>query len=341
VEAIMVSLNKHTFNRNSSKFGPKHALIALGILLGIYIGWSVFLLSGSIGDATDSSSSTQKTTTQDEDRQLRSERVNRPNRPQSMQVVLDESYWVNEKAAEQQARATCSYRSLNDLPTSELYPKIGERHMIDPPSGGLVSLICCNTTQGPLNILAHHKWAPLGAERFVDMVTSGYFDTGVPLMRCIKGFLCQFGLNADNSKKEQFRESIPDDPNWLPEGPTGRKNEQGVSRFAQGYLAYAGAGKTSRSKQLIMSLKANERLAGGSPWEVPWGELVHPESFESLNKIYTGYGDNGPPQGQLGSKGMTKAMREQWSKLDYINSCGVLDEKVLPEQSLPTKEERR
>ena len=286
-----------------------------------------------------------KTTTEAEDRQLRTERVNRPNRPQSIKVVLDESKWATadqgSKERPQGGAATCIYDSLNDLTTSELYPKKGERHMVDPPYGGKVSLVCCDTTAGKLNIVARHKWAPLGAERFIDMVTSGYFDSGVPLMRCIKGFLCQFGLNADIAKKDEFAKSIEDDWNWLPEGPPGRQNEQGVKRFAQGYLAYAGAGNKSRSNQLIMSLKANGPLGGGSPWEVPWGEIVHSESFETLSKIYTGYDENGPPQGLLGRKGMTKEMREQWPELDYINSCHLVDENVLPDEELMQTKEKR
>lgn len=315
----MVSVNQNTFHRNSSsKIEPRHLLTILGIFVGIYIVGTVYILTGST-----TTSSTGTTYDESSDRQLRTERVNRSNRPQSVQVVLDESQWEHEPS--------CSYKSLDDLSPSELYPQKGERHMIDPPAGGKVSLVCCETTVGYLNIVAREKWAPLGSARFLDMVTSGYFDSGVPLMRCVKGFLCQFGLNADNSKKGDFRETIEDDPNWLPEGPTGRENEQGVKRFALGYMAYAGAGKKSRSNQLIVALKANGPLAGGSPWEVPWGELVHPESFETLSKIYTGYGEKGPPQGQLGPKGMTEEMKAQWPKLDYIKKCHLVEERDLPE----------
>ena len=41
--------------------------------------------------------------------------------------------------------------------------------------------------------------------------------------------------------------SLPDDPNWLPEGKDHRQNDVGVKRFAVGYLAYAGSGKNSRT----------------------------------------------------------------------------------------------
>jgi cyclophilin family peptidyl-prolyl cis-trans isomerase len=256
--------------------------------------------------------------------QLRGERVNRPNRPASFSIVMDEKPFKHMPYT----KYACAYKSLDSLTKQELHPDLGERHMTAPPVGGKVSLVCCNTTAGPLSIVAHHQWAPLGAERFLEMVTSGYFNSGIPFMRCVKGFLCQFGLNADLSKQKDFKQSIEDDPNWLPEGPKYRENEQGVKRFAQGYLAYAGSGPKSRSKQLIMSLVANGPLAGGSPWEVPWGELVGPESFETLGKINTEYGEHGPPQGRLSKEGASEAIRQEWPNLDYINSCQLVDERV-------------
>ena len=198
--------------------------------------------------------------------------------------------------------------------------------MIGPPKGGKIHLVCCQTTQGTLSIVAHEKWAPLGTQRFLEMVKSGYMNAGVPMMRCVKDFLCQFGLSASKERRKDFDATIEDDPNWLPEGPTHRENALGVKRFAEGYLAYAGAGKHSRNKQLIVALKANGPLAGGSPWEVPWGEVVGQESFETLSKIYTGYGEDGPKQGMLHNNGMTNDMKLVFPKLDYIQHCEVLDE---------------
>jgi peptidyl-prolyl cis-trans isomerase A (cyclophilin A) len=228
------------------------------------------------------------------------------------------------------ANADCPYTSFHDLTDDEWHPKQGDRHMMTPPQGGPLTLVCCQTTKGPMNILAHHKWAPLGAKRFVQMVTKGYFQTGVPLMRCIDKFLCQFGLNADPAKRKDFSSSIPDDPFWLPTGPTGRQNSDHVKRFAQGYLAYAGAGPQTRSNQLIVALQANGPLAGGSPWEVPWGELVGKHSFDTLSRIYTGYGEKGPPQGRLGREGFTEQAREEWPLLDHILSCRVVQEEEEP-----------
>lgn len=220
----------------------------------------------------------------------------------------------------------CHYRSLAELPPLDRHPKKGTRHMVDPPMGGTVTLVCCKTTAGPLTITARSSWAPLGSGRFLDMVRSNYFSTRVPLMRCVKDFLCQFGIAGDPAADRKFRTSLKDEPNWLPPGPTNRENSQGVKRFARGYMAYAGSGQNSRSNQLIVALKANGPLAGGSPWEVPWGELVGDDSYRTLDAIYTGYGEKGPPQGLLHSEGASAKVKENWPKLDYILSCEIMDE---------------
>ena len=239
-------------------------------------------------------------------------------------------------AAAVQAAATagdiiCPYQSIDNFTIDELYPKEGIRHQITPPSGGNISHVCCTTTKGPLSFVIHHKWAPLGAQRVYDMVTSGYFSYsgGVPLMRCVSNFLCQFGIHSDTSQRKKFNSNLKDDPNWLREGKDYRMNDKGVKRFAKGYMAYAGAGPNSRGKQLIVALAPNGPLGGGSPWEVPWGEVVGDYSFDTLDAIYTGYGENGPKQGKLSTEGMTEAMKSEFPQLDYITSCTLVDRRDM------------
>ena len=158
------------------------------------------------------------------------------------------------------------------------------------------------------------------------LVTSGHFSTRVPLFRCIRNFICQFGLSGAVGRSSQRQwGSIKDDPSWLPLGPAHRENEQGVKRFAKGYLAYAGGGKNSRGVQLIMALGPNGRLCGGSPWEVPWGEVVGDWSFRTIDAIYVGYGEKGPSQGGI-QKGGANYTAEKFPLLDYITRCTVVDD---------------
>lgn len=220
--------------------------------------------------------------------------------------------------------------SLKDLKPSELHPQAtSTRHIVTPPKDDIpITLVTCQTTKGFLHIVVHPSWAPLGASRFLRMVTTKYFSTKIAMMRCLKGFLCQFGLAGDPSYNKEYvgqGKNLEDDPNWLPEGPAHRTNDLGVKRFAKGYLAYAGAGKNSRSNQLIVALANNERLGGGSPWEVPCGELVGDESFATLDKIYTGYGEKGPSQGRLSREGSSEAIAQEFPDLDYILSCQVVE----------------
>ena len=137
--------------------------------------------------------------------------------------------------------------SLAALSDAERSPRRGPRHQVEPPASR-VALVCCATTAGPLSVAVRPRWAPRGAKRFMDMVRGGYFSSKVPLMRCVKGFLCQFGLPGIPSLAKAFGGSFPDDPSWLPHGPKHWK-VGGVERFAKGYLAYAGAGPNSRGNQ--------------------------------------------------------------------------------------------
>src|SRR5262247_161813 len=52
------------------------------------------------------------------------------------------------------------------------------------------------TTKGDFVIAVHRAWAPLGADRFYNLVRSGYYD-GVRFFRVIPGFMAQFGFHAD------------------------------------------------------------------------------------------------------------------------------------------------
>jgi hypothetical protein len=62
---------------------------------------------------------------------------------------------------------------LTDIPVD-----LERRHIVPPPVGA-VTLVCCNTTKGMINIEVHPTWAPLGAERFLSMVKDNFFSTQV------------------------------------------------------------------------------------------------------------------------------------------------------------------
>src|SRR6266705_2779373 len=69
-----------------------------------------------------------------------------------------------------------------------------------------------DTSKGPIVIEVHHEWAPHGASRFHELVTSRYFDDS-RFFRVVKGQWAQFGINADPVVASRWRmRTIPDDP---------------------------------------------------------------------------------------------------------------------------------
>src|SRR3954471_20841252 len=69
-----------------------------------------------------------------------------------------------------------------------------------------------DTTKGPIVIDVHRDWAPNGADRFYELVTSHYFDD-TRFFRVVAGRWAQFGINGDPKVATVWRsKTIPDDP---------------------------------------------------------------------------------------------------------------------------------
>lgn len=246
-------------------------------------------------------------------------------------------------------QSQCSRRPFsirNDLVEEQRNPSVGNRWMVRPPTGGNLHLMCCETTKGSFRVLLHERWAPIGVPHLLEMMRGNYFDTEIPLFRCTDA--CQFGLSANKTLTKEFdRKSIPDDPAWLPIGPEHRySNSSGkdrIKRYPKGVLTHAGGGKNSRGVQFVLTLKPNKFMGGGSPWEVPLGEVV--DEFSNVNNdnnendgvfvdvslpdFYTGYGEKGPGQGLLHREGVSQSVREKWPLLDYVLRCSIVDQSIV------------
>ena len=166
-----------------------------------------------------------------------------------------------------------------------------------------------STTKGDFVILVHRAWAPRGADRFYNLVRSGYYD-GLRFFRVIPGFMAQFGLHADTAVTSAWRErQIPDDQ-------MRRSNQRGMVTFAT-----AGAG--SRTTQVFINYRDNSRLDGMG--FAPFGEVV--EGMAVVDSLYGGYGEGapngrGPDQMRIHIEG-EKYLARQFPKLDKIKSARV------------------
>ena len=68
------------------------------------------------------------------------------------------------------------------------------------------------TTKGNVDIEVTRAWAPLGADRFVNLVRHGYYDEN-RFFRVAPGRWVQFGINGEPAIAKAWRSrTLPDDP---------------------------------------------------------------------------------------------------------------------------------
>src|ERR1700730_660855 len=131
-----------------------------------------------------------------------------------------------------------------------------------------------DTSKGLIVIQAHRAWVPHGADRFHELVTSGYFDDS-RFFRVVKGQWAQFGINGDPQVAARWRErTIPDDP-----------RRQSVTR---GRVAFAFAVPNGRTSQVYISLRDNSYQ--DDQGFVPFGEVV--EGMDVADALNSEYGEH-------------------------------------------------
>ncbi|HUO35889.1 MAG TPA: peptidylprolyl isomerase [Candidatus Acidoferrum sp.] len=161
-----------------------------------------------------------------------------------------------------------------------------------------------STTAGNFTIEVTREWAPLGADRFYNLVTNNYFDDSA-FFRVVPKFIIQFGLSADPDVNRKWRmANLKDDPVKQSNKP--------------GYLTFATAGPNTRTTQLFINFGNNGFL--DSQGFAPFGRVV--SGMDVVEKIFSGYGEQ-PDQGSIHAQG--KAYLDQkFPKLDRIKSTTVV-----------------
>lgn len=163
-----------------------------------------------------------------------------------------------------------------------------------------------DTSQGAIVIEVHRDWAPLGADRFYNLVKNGFYDD-VRFFRVLAGFMAQFGMNGDPSVQAAWG------PARFNDDPVKESNKRGYVTFAKS------SAPNSRSTQVFINFADNAPL--DSQGFAPFGRVV--QGMEAVDKLYTGYGSNNvPDQGQITAEG-NKYLMASYPKLDYIKTATI------------------
>jgi peptidyl-prolyl cis-trans isomerase A (cyclophilin A) len=167
-----------------------------------------------------------------------------------------------------------------------------------------------DTSQGAFTIEVHRAWAPLGADRFYNLVKNGFYDD-CRFFRVLDGFMAQIGMNGNPAIQSAWAAAnFQDDP-------VKQSNKRGFVTFAKSSLP------NSRSTQFFINYRDNgnlDRMAFA-----PFGEVT--SGMEVVDKLYSGYGEGapggkGPEQGKILAQG-NAYLTKDFPKLDYVKKATI------------------
>jgi peptidyl-prolyl cis-trans isomerase A (cyclophilin A) len=164
------------------------------------------------------------------------------------------------------------------------------------------------TSKGDVVIEVHRDWAPVGADRFYNLVKAGYYDE-TRFFRVISGFMAQIGIHGKPEVNAVWHnQQIQDDPV--------------VKSNIRGFVTFAKTGApNSRTTQFFINYGDNRNLDGMG--FAPFGEVK--SGMEAIDALFAGYGEGAgaPNQGRLQGEGNAYLLRE-FPRLDYVKQATIL-----------------
>jgi peptidyl-prolyl cis-trans isomerase A (cyclophilin A) len=166
------------------------------------------------------------------------------------------------------------------------------------------------TSKGDFVIQVTREWAPRGADRFYELVKTGFYNNQ-RFFRVRPTFVVQWGINGDPKTSQlwaNFR--ILDDPVKEP-------NRRGT-------VAFAKSGPASRTTQVFINMADNSRTLDETGFAV-FGKVA--AGMEVVESLYAGYGEmaprgTGPDPTRISMEG-NAYLEAKFPRLDSIKKAVV------------------
>ena len=171
-----------------------------------------------------------------------------------------------------------------------------------------------DTTKGAIVIECVRGWAPHGADRFYELVTSGYYNDAA-IFRIRPKTWVQFGIAGDPKVAQSWRsKTIPDDP------------FQPSHANVRGTVFFAWAVANGRTTQVVINLRDNRETHDKEPF-VPFGRVI--EGMEVADALFDEYGESAGGGIRAGKQdpvfqGGNEYLRKNFPKLDYIKTARIV-----------------
>jgi len=166
-----------------------------------------------------------------------------------------------------------------------------------------------DSSKGVFVIDVRREWAPVGADRFYNLVKNGFYDEN-RFFRVISGFMVQFGINGNPQVSTPWRNAqIKDDP-------VKQSNKRG-------FITFATSGPNSRTTQVFINFGDNSRLDGMG--FASFGQVS--SGMNVVDQLYSEYGEGapggrGPNQGRIQGEGNAYLTRD-FPNLDFVRKATI------------------
>jgi len=173
-----------------------------------------------------------------------------------------------------------------------------------------VCVVRLETTKGNVDVEVTRAWAPLGADRFVNLVRHGYYD-GTRFFRVTAGRWVQFGINGDPAIAKAWR------PKTFPDDPFTTSNVRGT-------VAFAFAVPNGRTTQVFVNMRDNSETHDKEPF-TPFGRVI--AGMELMDGLNAEHGE-GPGGIRAGKQdpyfdGGNTWLDREFPRLDYIKRAVI------------------
>jgi len=163
------------------------------------------------------------------------------------------------------------------------------------------------TSQGPFTVEVTRAWAPIGTDRFYNLVRARFFDRQ-KFFRVRARFIAQFGLHPEPSVIMAWKgRAMPDD--------------SARTSNTRGTLAYAMlTTPNTRTTQIYINLVDNSAQLDPQGF-APFGRIV--DGIDVIDKLYAEYDERAGGGMRAGNQGPIEREGNAWfernfPKLDYI-----------------------
>ena len=161
------------------------------------------------------------------------------------------------------------------------------------------------TSAGVFVVQVNREWAPIGADRFYNLVKTGFYDD-VRFFRVLDGFMAQFGMSGNPGVQAAWRNA------QLKDDPVKQSNKRG-------YITFATAGPNSRTTQVFINFEDNSPL--DKQGFAPFGQIV--EGMDVVDKLYSGYGRNNVPDQARITKEGNAYLAKEYPRLDFVKKATI------------------